>query len=111
MSDGCSICRNLLHEALNLACRSDQFEEQNRRRAALEASSDGKKWEESGRFDDYVARHNANHPDRPIATKCVTMHLWVQDQYDNDLADWQRRARQHLSVEPCAALIAQEGET
>ena len=92
----CETCRDLLNEALNLACRSDQFEEQNRRESALAASMDGKAWQQSGRFDAYVARHNEHYPAARIATKSLTMHLWVQDQYDKDLADWQRRARSHL---------------
>ncbi len=97
----CETCRDLLNEALNLACRSDQFEEQRRRQAALEASSDAAAWLESGRFDEYVERFNLVHPHRPIATKSLTMHLWVLDQYDKDLADWQVRARTHL-MQGCA---------
>lgn len=30
-------------------------------------------------------------------TKCGTPHLWAQDQYDKDLADWQSRARKALT--------------
>lgn len=29
-----------------------------------------------------------------------TPHLWVQEQYDTDLADWERRARSHLLNPP-----------
>lgn len=93
----CATCRDLLNEALNLACRSDQFEEQRRRQATLDASIDPDEWQNSGRFDVYVERHNATFPDQRIAPKCATMHLWVQDQYDKDLAEWQRKARQHLT--------------
>jgi hypothetical protein len=30
-------------------------------------------------------------------TKCLTPALWVQDQYDRDLAEWEQRARQKLT--------------
>ena len=29
-------------------------------------------------------------------TRSLTMPLWVQDQYTKDLADWEKRARQHM---------------
>jgi hypothetical protein len=93
----CETCRDLLNEALNLAVRSDQFEEQNRRQAALDASGDADEWIESGRFDAHVERHNFHYPHKPMATRSLTMHLWVQDQYDKDLADWQAKARAHLT--------------
>lgn len=92
----CEVCRDLLNEALNLAVRSDQFEEQRRRRAQLEASMDPDGWQESGQFDRFVERHNTLMPHQKIAERCATMHLWVQDQYDKDLADWQSRDRKHL---------------
>ena len=95
----CETCRDLLNEALNLACRSDQFEEQRRRQAALDASIDPEAWQKGGIFDAYVQRHNETFPHSQIAPKCLTMHLWVQDQYDKDLADWQARAREHLMKE------------
>jgi hypothetical protein len=31
-------------------------------------------------------------------TRCLTPALWVQDQYDTDVADWQERARRKLSI-------------
>lgn len=93
----CETCRDLLNEALNLSLRSDQFEEQDRRSAALAASVDGNEWLKSGQFDRYVERHNNHSPHSKIATKSMTLHLWVQDQYDRDLCDWQIRARKHLT--------------
>lgn len=30
-------------------------------------------------------------------TRCATPALWVMDQYDRDLADWERRARKALA--------------
>lgn len=92
----CATCLDLLNEALNLAARSDQIEEQRRREAQLAASMDPKAWQESGRFDAFVARHNETTPHRQIATNSATLHLWWLDQYDRDLADWQARARHHM---------------
>jgi hypothetical protein len=31
------------------------------------------------------------------ATRSATVPLWAQEQYDRDLADWERRAREELS--------------
>jgi len=92
----CATCRELLNEALNLAVRSEQFEEQRRREAALDAVSDPDAWQADGTFDRYVERHNINRPHAKIAPRSMTMHLWVQDQYDKDLAAWQEKARAHL---------------
>ena len=92
----CETCRDLLNTALNLACRSDQFAEQGRREATLANSGCPDEWQESGRFDAYVERHNQHYPHARIAPKSMTMHLWVQDQYDKDLAEWQAAARAHL---------------
>ena len=33
----------------------------------------------------------------PDMTRSGTIPLWVQDQYDKDLADWEARARRALS--------------
>lgn len=94
----CDECRELLNEALNLAVRSERFEEQHRRDAALDASVDPEGWQADGTFDRYVERHNARYPDRLIATKSATLHLWVQDQYEKDLASWRSRASDHLTL-------------
>ena len=92
----CIKCKELLNEALNLACRSDQFEQQNRRQANLDASSASDEWLKSGRFDQYVETHNKRYPHALIATTSLTPHLWVQDQYDKDLTKWTNAARLHL---------------
>lgn len=93
----CDRGTELLHDALNLAIRSDQFEQQARRDAALSLSDDPEAWQECGRFDDHVSRHNGTFPHSQIAPRSLTMHLWVMDQYERDLADWQSRARAHLT--------------
>jgi len=97
VGDGCETCRDLLNEALNLAIRSEQFEEQHRRALTLAASLDPDAWQESGQFSKHVDRHNAVYPHAKIAPASATMHLWVQDQYDKDLASWTHRARAHMT--------------
>lgn len=50
-----------------------------------------------------AARHNALWPDQPILTKSGTIPLWTIEQYETDLADWERKARvalQRLPSEP-----------
>ena len=36
------------------------------------------------------------HPS-PEGPRCITPHIWVIDQYEKDLADWEARARKALS--------------
>ena len=93
----CDVCRELLNEALNLALRSEQFEQQSRRQAMLAASTDPEAWQQDGLFDRYVEDYNIRRPDAKIAPKCLTVHLWVQDQYDEDLTKWTERSRTHLT--------------
>jgi hypothetical protein len=73
-----------------------------RRRVALDASVAPEEWQASGRFDQYVDRHNIQNPDQQIHPHSATVHLWVADQYEKDLADWERRARAHLLAMPAA---------
>lgn len=89
--------RALLSEALDLCVRARNIDAGLRREDHLAASSDPEAWQESGRFDQHVARHNAQRPDQPLAWRSGTAALWVQDQYDRDLADWERRAREALA--------------
>jgi hypothetical protein len=67
-----------------------------RRASALAASSCAEEWVESGLFDKYVERHNIDRPDRPIATRSGTVALWLEEQYQTDLAEWERKSRHHL---------------
>lgn len=86
----------LLSEGLDLCVRARNMDAQDRRQATLNASCDPEGWLNSGDFDRHVARHNIVNPDQPLATKCATLHLWVQDQYEKELADWERRTRAFL---------------
>lgn len=90
----------LLSEGLELCVRARKMDAMDRRATALGASKDPEGWQHSGEFDNYVARHNIRRPDQPIHTRSATVHLWVQDQYEKDLADWERRARAHLLSHP-----------
>ena len=48
------------------------------------------------RLDELTQELPADHPENtagyPI-TRCATPALWVREQYDSDLADWEKRAR------------------
>ncbi|MDH7787711.1 hypothetical protein QBD01_003738 [Ochrobactrum sp. 19YEA23] len=92
----CETCTELLNEALNLVVRARQMDAIDRRNNALKASKEPEKWEASGRFDDYVERHNIDNEHAPMATRSGTLHLWVLDQYERDLHEWEGKARKHL---------------
>lgn len=67
-----SDARELLAEALDLAVRARTIDEQ-----VKQADMDSV-YEPYGR------------------PKSLTPHLWVLDQYDQDLADWEKRSREFL---------------
>jgi sucrose-6-phosphate hydrolase SacC (GH32 family) len=83
----------LLSEGLDLCQRARRMGMQDRANATVSASVDGKAWEASGTFARHAARHNIELPDQQMMTKSATLPLWVQDQYEKDLAEWERRAR------------------
>lgn len=92
----CETCRSLLSAGLDLCVRARKMDAMDRREATLSASCDPQAWIEGGRFDQYVERHNIDRPDTPIATKSGTVALWLQEQYNTDLAEWERKSRHHL---------------
>lgn len=92
-----SSIRDLLSEGLDLCVRARKMDSMDRRDATLAVSADPDGWQASGRFDAYVERHNIQNPDKPIATRSGIVPLWLNDQYEADLADWERRARAALS--------------
>lgn len=47
-------------------------------------------------FDKHVEFHNQCNPDQPISTRSATIPIWLQDQYEKDLAEWERKGRHHL---------------
>lgn len=93
----CEICRSLLNEALNLSVRARKLDASQRSVDELNASVNPDNWPAKA-FDRHVARHNARHPLIPMAPHngCI-VHPWVEEQYASDLADWESRARKHLS--------------
>lgn len=82
--------RELLSEGLDMCVRARKLDAQQRTNDMVGAAR--------GEFDldRYAARHNARDPERPILTRSATIPLWVQEQYERDLADWERRARHAL---------------
>lgn len=91
--------RKLLSEGLDLCVRARTLDAMDRRTAALASSSDPDGWIESGRFDTFVERNNIRHPYQPISTRSATVALWLLEQYDQDLANWEARVRRALSQE------------
>ena len=88
--------RKLLSEGLDLCVRARKLDAQDRTNAQIKASCDGESWEKSDAWQRHVERHNIQFPDTPLVTKSATIALWVQEQYETDLADWERRARTAL---------------
>jgi hypothetical protein len=87
----------LLSEGLNLCVRARTLDSVARRESTLAASSNPDEWLSSGQFDRYIERNNIKNPHAPIHSKCGTLQLWIQDQYERDLLDWEKRAREALS--------------
>lgn len=94
-----SALRALLSEGLDLCVRARKMDAMDRRQATLAISSDPEAWQESGQFDRHVARNNIENPHAPISTRSATVAIWMQDQYEKDLADWEARARKALLSE------------
>ena len=72
MAETCKTCKDLLSAGLDLCVRARGLDAQFRRDANLSASVDGEAWVKSGRFDEYVRRHNIHYPDQSIAPKSAT---------------------------------------
>lgn len=93
---GCQECTHLLSRALDLAVRARKLDAQQRSNDAVERSTCGDEWERSGLFGEYAAQNNAAQPWREMMPRSATLPVWVIDQYDKDLHDWERQARLHL---------------
>lgn len=89
-------CAKLLSEGLDLCVRARKLDAIDRRAAALSASSDPEEWQRDGLFDRYVERHNIEYPDTPLSTRSMTIPLWMNEQYQTDLAAWEAKARKFL---------------
>lgn len=89
-------CEALLVEALDLSIRARKIDAQIRTSAALSISADPEEWIASGKFDLYVTRHNSDHPDEPLLTKGEAIPPGFEEQYREDLAEWEKRVRNFL---------------
>lgn len=94
----CDLCQKLLSEGLDLCIRARTMGEMDRRAATLALSAEPDAWVESGLFDKHVERHNELYPDTKISTRSATVAVWLEDQYQKDLANWERRARDHMTT-------------
>lgn len=83
-----------LSAGLDLCARARKLDAQERTNAMVEAAG--------GEIDmeRMAARLNASHPDLPYATRSATIAVWVQEQYDRDLAKWEADTRTMLSKLP-----------
>ena len=93
----CKTCHELISEGLDLCVRARKLDAQDRTNASLSASMCPEEWQASGNFDRHVKRHNVVFPDQPMMTRSGTVPLWVQDQYEKDLAEWERKSRKHMA--------------
>lgn len=80
-------CRKLLSEGLDLCVRARKLDAMVRTIAVQDSTPD---------LERMADRWNAQWPDQPIMSRSATIPLWVQDQYETDLAEWERRSRAHL---------------
>lgn len=89
-------CHELLSQGLDLCVRARKLDAQERANTRLANHEHAKEWEGSGGFARHAERYNIERPHAPIAPKSGTIHLWVQDQYEKDLYEWEKAAREYL---------------
>ncbi len=82
--------RALLSEGLDLCVRARKLDAMVRTASIAEAGVTD--------LDRYAERHNIQWPDQPVLTKSGSPALWVSEQYDTDLDDWERRVRKALTT-------------
>lgn len=87
----CQACKSLLSEGLDLCVRARKLDAQERTNIEAEMLGD------ESLLERRATRHNALYPDTPIMTRSATIPMWFQEQYETDQADWERRARHHLT--------------
>jgi len=81
-------CRKLLSDGLDLCVRARKLDAMVRTIAVQDSTPD---------LERMAEHHNAQFPDQPIMSRSATIPLWVQDQYEHDLAAWEAAARRHLT--------------
>lgn len=94
-------CRKLLSEGLDLCVRARKLDSQVRADAAVKSGVSD--------IEQYADRHNELFPDQPVSSRSGTVPLWLADQYEHDLAEWERRARHHLT-QGCASLLSNKDQ-
>ena len=104
----CNECATLLSQGLDLCVRARKLDAIDRTRAQMALTErsdpvDAKEWWTQN-IDRRMATHNEMWPDQPMS-RSATYPMWVQDQYEKDLADWERRSRHHLQ-QGCASKVA-----
>lgn len=77
----CATCREILSAGLDLCVRARKMDAQDRTTAQMEISSAPTEW-----WTENLGK----------STRSGTIALWIEDQYEHDLAAWERRARDHL---------------
>lgn len=84
-------CQKLLSEGLDLCVRARKLDAQERANVVADMAPEID-------LERYATRHNSApyYYHQPMATQSGTVALWVQDQYERDLADWEQRTRHHL---------------
>lgn len=93
----CKTCLLLLSEGLDLCVRARKLDAMELTSATLDLSSNPDEWINSGRYAEHAKFHNKNHPQTPILEmRCATPQLWVTDQYDKDLLEWETKVKHHL---------------
>jgi hypothetical protein len=79
----------LLSTGLDLCVRARKMDAQDRTNAMVETFP-------GVDMEKVAPRLTANRLEAPYLTRSLTMPLWLQDQYERDLADWEARARAAL---------------
>lgn len=103
----CEVCRTILSEGLDLCVRARAMDAQDRTNAQMALSSAPKEWWDEN-LPARVKMHNETFPDQPMSMRSGTIPLWLEDQYQTDLAEWERKGRHHL-MQGCAP-IPHDGE-
>ena len=78
-----------LSKGLDLCVRARKLDAQDRTNAmaAIAPDMDMERW---------AARTNATRPEAPYETRSATIALWVQEQYERDLYEWETEGRRML---------------
>jgi hypothetical protein len=96
----------LLSAGLDLCVRARKMDAQDRTNAMVDAIP-------GIDLDRAAPRLNANQPWAPYKTRSLTIPLWVQEQYERDLAEWEAKSRaalMQIAPPPHPYPIPREGE-